>query len=87
MSLPSQGTSGPDHSAPASPSFFARARKLIVAVLGFAATVIASGVLDDPQYDTIRTWVQVAIGVATAAGVYRVPNAGTGQPKGLVSRY
>lgn len=78
MTLPSDRTPGPDHAAPATgPSFTARARKFLVAVLGLVAQVVASGVLDEPQYDTTRTWVTAVLAIATAAGVYRVPNAPT----------
>lgn len=53
-----------------------RARKLGVAllgVLGIAAAVAASGVLPEP----LARWAPVVVALATAAGVYRVPNTGT----------
>lgn len=64
----------PDHAAPP-PSWVASARKFLVAVVGLIAQVVASGVLDEPEYDTTRVWVQAILAVATAAGVYQVPNA------------
>jgi hypothetical protein len=66
----------PEHAAPeVRPSWGARARKFLVACAGLVATVIASGALDEPQYDTVRTWTTLVIAVLTAAGIYRVPNA------------
>lgn len=48
----------------------ARIRKLIAAVLGLAATLVAAGALDD-QAEAIVTGI---LALATAAGVYVVPN-------------
>jgi hypothetical protein len=53
----------------------ARARKFIVAAVGLIAQVLASGVLDSPDQNTLRTWVQAILAVAFAFGVYQVPNA------------
>lgn len=47
-----------------------RIRKAVVAVLGLAATLVAAGVLDD-QMEAIVTGL---LALATAAGVYSVPN-------------
>lgn len=63
-----------DHGTPPAP-FYARARKFLVAAFGLVVQVITSGVLDAPEYDGVRVWVQAAIGIATAAGVYQVKNA------------
>lgn len=70
-------TPGPDHAAPARPlpPWTARARKFLVACVGLAAQVIASGALDEPEYDSLRTWITLGLAVLTAAGIYRVPNA------------
>lgn len=48
----------------------AKIRKFLVAVLGLAATLVAAGVLDD-QTEAIVTGL---LALATAAGVYAVPN-------------
>jgi putative intracellular protease/amidase len=53
----------------------ARVRKFVVAVCGMAATLVAAGVLDD----TAETVVTGLLGIATALGVYVVPN-GPAQP-------
>lgn len=47
-----------------------RIRKAIAAALGLAATLVAAGMLDD-RAETIVTGV---LALATAAGVYAVPN-------------
>ena len=49
----------------------ARVRKALVALLGAAVQVAASGVL--PQ--EYRPWATVVIALGVAVGVYRVPNA------------
>jgi hypothetical protein len=54
-----------------SAQFIRECRKALVAVVGFASTLIALGVLDG---DTASV-VLAAIAGLTAAGVYRVPNA------------
>ncbi|MCZ2837128.1 hypothetical protein [Modestobacter sp. VKM Ac-2985] len=59
----------PDHAAPRPPRL-ARVRKAIVAGLGFGATLVAAGVLDD-QTEAIVTGV---LALATVLGIYRVPN-------------
>jgi len=59
-----------DHAAPKEP-LVKRYRKAITAVLGMAATLVAAGVLDD----TAEAVVTGILGVATALGVYAVPNA------------
>jgi len=51
--------------------YLAEARKALAAVAGFAATAVASGVLPPRQ----ASWAVVIIALATAAGVYSVPNA------------
>lgn len=48
----------------------AHIRKFLVAACGMAATLVAAGVLDD----TTEAIVTGLLGVATAAGVYVVPN-------------
>jgi hypothetical protein len=48
-----------------------RIRKALVAACGLAATLVAAGVLDD----TTEAIVTGLLAVATAAGVYAVPNA------------
>jgi len=53
------------------PGFWQRARKFLVALLGFAASAVAAGIVPEP-YDQ---WVTVAVAGLTALGVYRVPNA------------
>jgi len=52
-------------------------RKAIVAALGLAATLVAAGVLDD-QAEAIVTGL---LAVATAAGVYAVPNQPPAVPR------
>jgi hypothetical protein len=52
------------------PKVLSEARKAIVAVLGVAATAVANGLITG----TAVKWVSVAIAVATALGVYAVPN-------------
>ena len=59
----------PDHAA-AKGSLVKKIRKALVAALGMAATLVAAGVLDD-QTEAIVTGI---LAVATAAGVYVVPN-------------
>ncbi len=62
-----------DHAAPTQP-FAARARKFLVSVAGLLALLVASGVLNSPEHDSIRFWVQAVLAVLTAAGVYSVKN-------------
>ncbi len=60
-----------DHAAPATTGgIMSRFRKAIVAALGLAATLVSAGVLDD-QAEAI---VSGLLALATAAGVYSVPN-------------
>lgn len=61
-----------DHAAPDTNGdrLMARIRKALVAILGLAATLVAAGVLDD-NTEAIVTGI---LAVATAAGVYAVPN-------------
>lgn len=56
----------------------AKIRKLVVAALGLAATLVAAGVLDD-QVEAIVTGL---LAVATAAGVYVAPNEPQGPRTG-----
>jgi hypothetical protein len=58
-----------DHAAPEVP-IMQRYNKAITAVLGMAATLVAAGVLDDVT-EAIVTGI---LGVATALGVWAVPN-------------
>ena len=60
----------PDHAAPA-PPWAARARKFLVSVVGLIAMLAASGAL----HGTAQNIAQAAIVLATAAGIYVVPNA------------
>lgn len=52
------------------PSFVAKARKFLVAAAGVAAMVVATGVLEED----VEIWVNAALGVLTALGVYAAPN-------------
>lgn len=63
-----------DHGTPPAP-FVARARKFLVGAAGLAAQVVTSGALDDANDAGLRLWVQAALAVATAAGIYQVKNA------------
>jgi hypothetical protein len=58
-----------DHAGPA-PSFVQRARKFVVAAAGVAAMVVTTGVLEE----NIEIWVNAALALATAAGVYSAKN-------------
>lgn len=67
-----------------------RYRKALVAVTGaglqllaFAATAADSGLLPESW----RPWAAVVIALATAAGVYRVPNARLELPGGHDGRH
>lgn len=57
-----------------SPSFVQQTRKLLVGVVGLAAVLLSSGQLDG------RTEAVVSglVAVATAFGIYQVPNARAG---------
>lgn len=67
-------TPGPDHAAPNSKgALVARVRKFLVAALGTAGMVVATGVLEDD----VEVWVNAALAVGTALGVYGVKNART----------
>ncbi len=59
-----------DHAA-ASPPFVARARKFLVSAAGVAAMVVATGALEED----VELWVNTALAVLTAAGVYSAKNA------------
>lgn len=60
-----------DHAAPSTPgALMAGIRKLVVAVLGHASTLLAVGALDG----TAEVVVAGVLAVATAAGVWAVPN-------------
>lgn len=50
-------------------------RKAVTAILGFALTLLAAGVLPEEW----SPWVQAVIAAATALGVYQVPNGPSGQ--------
>lgn len=52
----------------------AHIRKFIVAAVGLVGQVAASGALDGPADTGARLWVQAILAVATAVGVYAVPN-------------
>lgn len=64
----------PDHAAPR-PPFAKRARKFLVGTAGLAAQVLTSGVLDGADQTAERLWLQAALAVATAAGIYQARNA------------
>ncbi len=51
--------------------FARRARKFLVAAVGALAVIVAAGILPEPA----KSWAVAALAVATALGVYRVPNA------------
>ncbi len=59
-----------DHAAPTQP-FAARARKFLVSAAGVAAMVVATGALEED----VELWVNAALAVLTAAGVYTTKNA------------
>lgn len=72
--MPMSQTPGvPDHAATDDAPLLKRIRKAIAAALGLAATLVAAGVLDD-RAEAIVTGI---LAVATAYGVYQVPNAPT----------
>jgi len=52
------------------PESVARARKFVVALLGALVGLVAQGVIDGDA----AQWVTTAVAVATALGVYAVPN-------------
>lgn len=54
----------------------AQIRKAVVAVVGVAAQVAAAGVLPEAW----KPWGAVVLAVATAAGVYAVPNQPVTKP-------
>lgn len=54
----------------AKPSFVERARKFLVAAAGVAAMVVSTGALEE----NAEIWVNLALGLLTALGVYQVPN-------------
>ncbi len=60
-----------DHAAPATP-WAKRARKFLVGTVGLAANVAACGALDGHD---AGLWLSIVLAVATAAGIYVVPNA------------
>ena len=60
-----------DHAAPVPKgALVARVRKLIVSVVGLAATLLAAGQLDGKA----EAIVSGLVAIATAAGVYAAPN-------------
>lgn len=64
----------PDHAAPEPKgALMARVRKFLVAALGTAAMVVSTGVLEED----VEVWVNAALAVGTALGVYGVKNART----------
>ena len=74
MTLPSQHTPGPDHAAPQPKgSLMERIRKFLVAALGVIAMVVTTGVLEED----VEIWLNAVLAIATAAGVYVVPNRPT----------
>lgn len=67
--MPKNVVGRPDHAAPKEP-LVKRYAKAITAACGLAATLVAAGVLDD-RTEAIVTGL---LGIATAYGVYAVPN-------------
>lgn len=67
--MPSHIPGVPDHAAPALP-FATRARKFLVAALGTAAMVVSTGVLEE----NAEVWVNAALALGTALGVYQATN-------------
>jgi hypothetical protein len=60
-----------DHAAPTPKGALVnKIRKALVAVLGTAAMVVSTGVL----HESAEVWVNAALALATAAGVYGVRN-------------
>jgi hypothetical protein len=53
------------------PRFWARARKFGIALLGAGGQVLNQGLVPEPY----ARWVAIGLAIATAAGVYRAPNA------------
>jgi hypothetical protein len=53
------------------PSWFAWAAKFVTAVLGIAGLAISQGLIEG----TAAKWAAIIISVATAGGVFAVPNA------------
>ena len=65
MNTPNVG----DHAATPAP-FYAKARKFLVSACGVAGMVVSTGALDEHA----ALWVNAALAVATALGVYVAPN-------------
>ena len=60
-----------DHAAPVPKgTLMKRVRKALVAACGVAAMVVSTGVLEE----NAEVWLNAALALATAAGVYVVPN-------------
>lgn len=59
-----------DHGAPPTP-FAKRARKLIVGACGLAAQVVSTGILEENAEIVVNS----LLAIATAYGIWRVPNA------------
>jgi len=55
----------------ARPPFVLRARKFLVGAAGLVAMVVSSGALHG---NPAETWLNAVLAVATAAGIYVVPN-------------
>jgi hypothetical protein len=61
-----------DHAAPSpNGALMARVRKFLVAALGTAAMVVSTGVLEE----NAEVWVNAALALATALGVYSAKNS------------
>ena len=61
----------PEHAAPPAP-WPARARKFLIGAVGLAAQVGTCLAVDNQE---LGLWLNLGLGIATAAGIYRVPNA------------
>lgn len=63
-----------DHAAPVPKgTLVKKIRKTIVAACGVAAMVVSTGVLEE----NAEIWVNAALAIATALGVYATPNKPT----------
>lgn len=59
------------HQAPR-PPFVDRARKFLVGAIGLVALVVSSGALNG---NPAEKWAEIVLAIATAAGIYAVPNS------------
>ena len=64
-----------DHAAPA-PPWAARARKFLIGAAGFAAEIVASGLV----HGQALVYLTAALGIASSFGIYKVANAKPAAP-------